>query len=95
MYIIFLKQQIPSKGSSNLENLYIFGFVCLELVKLILFSSVTPLVPVQLLLPHIVVSISEKLPFLPLLLTSLYSFVGVAYVWTLQFWFYLSVVLNQ
>ncbi|KAK3576866.1 hypothetical protein CHS0354_012919 [Potamilus streckersoni] len=56
---------------SQAESLYILGLVLLELYNNVI---------------HSVLGLSERLPFLPLLLTSFYCAVGVTYTWIKFYW---------
>ena len=82
LYVLFILQHASQKKTtlSMLEKLYIAGFVPLECIKLILSPPAA--------FPPPLPSISSKLPFLPLLLTSLYAFLGIGFVWTQQLLYY-------
>lgn len=59
----------------HLESLYLLGLLPLELYCSIVHSSL---------------GLTEKLPFLPLLLTSVYCALGVTYSWLKFYWIMLS-----
>jgi len=56
---------------SMLESLYLLGIIPLEL-----YNSVI----------HHMLGLSSRLPFIPLLLTSVYCAVGVTYCWLTFYW---------
>ena len=81
LYVLVIRQWLSNAASlSSLEQLYIAGFVPLECAKLVLSPPAA--------LPPALPSISSRLPFMPLLLTSLYSSIGIGYVWSQQFLYY-------
>ncbi|XP_046563377.1 probable dolichyl pyrophosphate Glc1Man9GlcNAc2 alpha-1,3-glucosyltransferase [Haliotis rubra] len=60
---------------SNLESLYLLGIIPLEI-----YNSIG----------HPALGLSQRLPFIPLLLTSVYCAIGVTYCWLRFYWLTLS-----